>query len=401
MRWPDCEVVAAKDLSRSDAARSVEQWASSRRLYLDNLKVVLIAAIIAIHGILGYDGVLEVWSYADVREVTLTPVTSALVIVVVAPFGLFMISLLFLIAGLLTPGSLERKGPRQFAKDRLLRLGVPFIVYVLLVQPTLIYAMAHPLGAAPGSYWEEYLGAEQRLDTGPLWFVGVLLIFSLAYAVVVAVRPPPARIAPLELTPRHLVLVAAAVAPLSFLVRLVYPYGSESGFTDLNLWEWPACIALFSLGIIMARQGWLAVVPPDLVRWSRNTVLLTLPVMAGVLVLAGALDRGEDAMGGWNALALLFTLAETALAVFGPVWMLGVAQRLLDRPIPWGPQLSRSAYGAFMVQALFLIAIAVLLRPVPLPAEVKALLVAAGGVVTSYWFAWLLISRVPGVGRVL
>ena len=51
-------------------ARS-SKWASGRRLYLDNLKVVLIAAIIAIHGILGYDGFLEVWSYADVREVTL------------------------------------------------------------------------------------------------------------------------------------------------------------------------------------------------------------------------------------------------------------------------------------------------------------------------------------------
>jgi glucan biosynthesis protein C len=392
--------VAAKDLSRSDAARSVEQWASSRRLYLDNLKVVLIAAIIAIHGILGYDGVLEGWSYADVREVTLAPVTSALLIVVVAPFGLFMISLLFLVAGLLTPGSLDRKGPGRFARDRLLRLGVPFVVYVLLVQPTLMYAMAHPLGAAPGSYWEEYLGAEQRLDTGPLWFVGVLLIFSLAYAALVAVRRPAARVAPRELTPRDLVLVAAAVAPTSFLVRLVYPYGSES-FTDLNLWQWPACIALFSLGIAMARQGWLAVVPPRLVRWSRTAVLLTLPVMAAVLLLAGVLDRGGDAMGGANALALLFTFAETALAVFGPVWMLGVAQRLLDRPIPWGPQLSRSAYGAFMVQTLFLIAIALLLRPVPLPAELKALLVAAGGVVTSYWFAWLLINRVPGVGRVL
>lgn len=52
------------------------------------------------------------------------------------------------------------------------------------------------------------------------WFVGVLLIFSLAYAVLRAMRPE-ARPRSLEL--RHLVLLAAVVAPASFAVRLVYP----------------------------------------------------------------------------------------------------------------------------------------------------------------------------------
>lgn len=56
------------------------------------------------------------------------------------------------------------------------------MLYVLLVQPTLTYALEHAVGDAPGSFWAEYLGDERRLDTGPLWFVGVLLILSLGYA---------------------------------------------------------------------------------------------------------------------------------------------------------------------------------------------------------------------------
>ena len=63
--------------------------------------------------------------------------------------------------------------------------------------------------------------------------------------------------------------------------------------------------------------------------------------------------------------------------------------------------ISRSSYGAFMLQGLVLIGLAIALRPLPLPAEVKALIVAAGGVVGSFALAWLLISRVPGVRRVL
>jgi hypothetical protein len=34
----------------------LEKWAQHRELYLDNLKVILIAMIIAIHGVLGYVG---------------------------------------------------------------------------------------------------------------------------------------------------------------------------------------------------------------------------------------------------------------------------------------------------------------------------------------------------------
>jgi hypothetical protein len=39
---------------------------------VDNLKVILIAAVIAGHAVLGYTE-LDAWSYADMREVTLRP----------------------------------------------------------------------------------------------------------------------------------------------------------------------------------------------------------------------------------------------------------------------------------------------------------------------------------------
>ena len=50
-----------------------------RRVYLDNLKVLLIAGIIALHGLLGYSD-LDVWPYGLVRETTLAPVTSGIAI---------------------------------------------------------------------------------------------------------------------------------------------------------------------------------------------------------------------------------------------------------------------------------------------------------------------------------
>jgi glucan biosynthesis protein C len=250
--------------------------------WLGNLKVVLIVMIIAIHGVLSYAGLVEVWNYSEFREVTLHPVIEVVLFVLGAPFGFFLISLLFLVAGLLTPGSMRRKGVRRFVLDRLVRLGIPFLLFVFVLEPTLTYALEHPLGDAPGSFVEEYLGGGRKvLDTGPLWFVGVLLVFSLGYAAWVAVsgRDVPLAMSPITL-PRVFGLVAA-VAVASFLVRLVYPYGSEAGVTDGQFWEWPACLAAFGLGIVASREGWVDAVPerlwgradgsrsPDSPRWER------------------------------------------------------------------------------------------------------------------------------------
>jgi glucans biosynthesis protein C len=63
--------------------------------------------------------------------------------------------------------------------------------------------------------------------------------------------------------------------------------------------------------------------------------------------------------------------------------------------------ISRSAYGAFMLQGLVLIGLAIALRPLPLPAEVKALIVAGSGIAGSFALSWLLISRIPAVARIL
>jgi hypothetical protein len=181
---------------------------------------------------------------------------------------------------------------------------VPFAVFTFGLWPLLMYALYHPLGAAPGSYWEEFGDESGNLDTGPLWFVGVLLIFSLGYAAWVGLARPTFAVAgaarhaaasPLthDVTARRLLLVAGIVAATTFLVRLVFPFGSES-FTDLNAWEWPACIALFVLGIAASRQGWLTVVPDRLRRQCRLITLTAAAAMAAFGLLAAQLGVLEQ-----------------------------------------------------------------------------------------------------------
>jgi hypothetical protein len=362
---------------------------------------VLIAAIIAMHGIAGYAGTVEAWTYTELREATLSAPAEIALFVLALPFALFVIALLFLVSGLLSVPSIDRKGPGRFVRDRLVRLGIPFAVYVLVVQPAVVYALEHPLGYSPRSYWEEFLGEEHVLDTGPLWFVGVLLVYSLVFAGWVQVRGarPNSLVRPVGMG--SLAVAAGIVAPVSFAIRLVYPYGGDAGFTDLNLWQWPACIATFTVGVASARHGWTDGVPDRLIRACRTVTLVAAVAMAALLVTAGLAERVDDLMGGLNVLAATFAGLDAVLCLFGSVWLLSVAQRRLCHPLPLGPALARSAYGAFIVQTPILIGLALALRGIPLPADVKALLVAVGAVAASFAVAALLLSRIPRLDRVL
>jgi hypothetical protein len=380
----------------------------ARVAYLDNLKLLLVAVIIAGHGALAYGDLESAWPYQDVQEVKLGAVSNIALSAVVIPAALFAMGLFFLISGLLTPGSVSRKGPRIFARDRLVRLGLPLVVWTLLLWPAVIWA-AHLAAGERYSFWWQLTHQEPVLDTGPMWFVEVLLIYSLAYAAWRAVHRGPARgedsrtvsnRAPIS--GHTLVALAAGLSVATVLVRLVFPAASGQ-IGQSHLWQWPQLVVMFGLGIFAARRGWLDPVPD---RIRRGCGFAALGGVAAFGVLGGAMAASGvdgsalfDLRFHWAPLTL--AAIEGPLAVGASVWLLGVAQRRLNRPAgPRGRALARSAYGAFVLQGVVLVGLMIALRPVGVPAEIKALAVAGLGVVGSFGLAWLLVTRTP-LGRIL
>jgi hypothetical protein len=392
------------------ARRVVDQAAEPERLgYLDDLKVALVTAIIAGHAVIGYATVGS-WLYQDIQEATITPAAETLFAFVLVPPALFAMGLFFLIAGLLTPGSLDRKGPRRFVRDRLLRLGLPWASFALVLWPLLMFAMYRAIGAPVSSFRADL--AEPLLDTGPLWFLVVLLLYSLGYAAWWQLRtghrrapnrPGPAAGSgpPGTLRGRHLVAIAAGIATATFVVRLWFSIDSAQ-VANLKPWQWPQFLAMFGLGVISARRGWLAPVP-DRLRRGCGLAALTATLSFPLLILvADALGLPTDIdlfAGGWGWQAAVAAATEGVLAVTASLWLLGFAQRHAGRHGPLARGLARSAYGAFVVQGPVLVALALVLRPLVLPAEVKALAVAVAGVGVSFALAWLLVARTR-LGRV-
>ena len=52
---------------------------------------------------------------------------------------IFFMSLMFFLSGLFVWHSLQRKGAGKFVRDRLLRLGVPFVLAAALIAPLAYY----------------------------------------------------------------------------------------------------------------------------------------------------------------------------------------------------------------------------------------------------------------------
>jgi fucose 4-O-acetylase-like acetyltransferase len=381
------------------AARVESRPASAgvRLAYLDNLKTLLIAGIIVMHSVNSY-AEYGSWVYQDVREASLSPVAETLFVIVVSTGALFVMGLFFLISGLFTRDSLTRKGPERFVRDRLLRLGTPFAAYTLLIWPLLDYGVNEPFRHL-GSYWWWFVHSDPMFDNGPMWFVGVLLIFSLGYVAWAwrfSRRSAPSG----PLRGRHLVILALGIGAASFVVRLVFPMNTAQIF-NLHLWEWPQCLTAFLLGAAAARRGWLRPLPDRLYRRCGVATLLaalTLPLM---ILSSEPLGLTEEMyFGGWHLPALLTAMVEGVLAVSAPLWALGFGERHLNRDNALRRKLARSSYAAFMVQGPVLVALALLLRPIGLPGDVKALAVSVLGLSGSFALAWLLVSRTR-LGRIL
>jgi len=121
-----------------------------RRAYLDNRKVLLVVGVIVAHAVFAWTRV-DTWVLREppIREPLLS--TVELVAGVGALLGL---APFFLIAGELTPAwaSFARKGMRRFLADRVLRLGVPMVFFVVVLSPFVEYVDTDNVGWDRG-FW--------------------------------------------------------------------------------------------------------------------------------------------------------------------------------------------------------------------------------------------------------
>jgi glucan biosynthesis protein C len=177
--------------------------------YLDNLKVLLVVGVIAVHSAVtyGFDGTWYLESYDEMAG----GLVDALTVVIVIGW-LFGLGLFFLIAGRLSGPSLDGKGPRRFARERLIRLGAPVLAYTLVVSPALEYFDYRENEGGTGGFWSFFRDQIWHFGPGPTWFLEALLAFSLGYALLRGLRAPTRPPSQAPLRGRHVAGIVIAIA---------------------------------------------------------------------------------------------------------------------------------------------------------------------------------------------
>ena len=221
--------------------------------FIDNLRVFLTILVVLHHLMIIYAGSGS-FLYTEGRQDTITGVLGTWFCAVNQAYfmGFFL-----LISAYFVPGSYDRKGAGHFLKDRLIRLGIPLVIYSWIISP-LTWAVITYVTQGQILPWWEYLPGvkfESIIGAGPLWFVETLLIFTVVYVVWRRFFRPNPPVPPVKTGSRFpsskaIVLCAMLLAAVTFVIRLRVPMGWK--FEPLNL-QFPffvQYIALFVAGLI-------------------------------------------------------------------------------------------------------------------------------------------------------
>lgn len=317
----------------------------------------------------------------------------------------FFMPLLFFVSGLFVWTSLQRRGVLGFLYTRFLRLGLPFVVGLLVIIPVAFYptvlenGLVYGVSKGFGTFWLDYVKAGFN-PPGPFWFVWLLLAFDLLVAIWYAFLRRTGLKSTRTSSPLldNPLLFAAALIGLSFAaylpMRLAFAPGQWGGPGPFRLEVVRAFVYLlyFGMGIAVGARG-----------LAKSAFRSDGPLVTywWAWLLAGA--------GSYGALTWIYSSAPTSpwgkyvfLVEMGLV-ILGLTALFLKvfrKPIRILDSLSRNSYGMYLIHYLVIIWLQYAVLRTSMAVGWKFAIVFCGGIALC-WGATAALRRIPGVRKVI
>jgi glucan biosynthesis protein C len=384
---------------------------TSRLFFIDHLRAALVILVVLHHLALIYGGIPPFYYYEP-------PVNDPLAGLIALVFVLFnqawFMGAFFLLAGYFTPGSYDRKGPGSFLKDRVLRLGIPLILFIFVLSPISwigMWQMPASLGGITDPpTWQAY---PNLIGTGPLWFVAMLLIFSFGYAA--WRRLTRNRISSSmsdSSVPSYLSvgIFVLALALVSYLVRIIVPLGKS-----VNLFVYflsfptiaylPQYLSFFVLGTVASRHDWFRTLPRSMGKVGFVAALVATVTLfsIGFLSFLKAIENASQQIppfgyGTWQS--AVYTLWDSIFAVGMCLGLIPLFRRFFNGQGRFDRFLSQHSYAVYVIHIPIVVLLAVALKGIELAALLKFGMMAVIVVPTCFAVAYI-VRKIPGVSRVL
>jgi glucans biosynthesis protein C len=373
-----------------------------RLLYIDNLRWVMIMLVVSMHAAVTYSH-LGSWYYMEGHPVSVAE--SGIFATYQVTLQSFFMGFLFFIAGYFVPKAYDTKGPARFLRDRAVRLGIPLLVFMFILQPVSVYCISlfHGENVYPGGFaagYLRYLSKGYWLGgTGPLWFCEALLIFCIGYVLFRTFRPG-ARTAGLP-GKRTVWFFILAITVSTFLVRFPWPNGTS--FYNLQFCYFSQYVLYFSAGTLAFRGDWVSRFSvADGRYWGRVALIGGLLCWVALLAFGGAFQGNLKAYQGglhWQSLGMSFweSMTGTAISMFLLVWFRerfntqGRAARFF----------SANAFAVYVFHTPILIALSRWISPVPTPLLLKFAGLTLLSIVVAYALSAAIFRKIPLLRSIL
>ena len=380
---------------------TILQISSNKRvLFFDQIRALMIALVIAIHVVpLAFTS-----GWIGVRVPT-TGSPDAFFGVAGGFFAYFcntfFMCMLFLISGYFVPRSVHKKGIARYLNDRLLRIGVPFLVGLLLINnASVLLGRLSPSSPLAELSWNTL----PFNSIGALWFLVVLFVFDLLYCTWVSLRGNRFTVDNSVSTPQMRSWIISAVVLGILEVAMLNQkdlWGALSrsqlnglGAQGMHIFTYAF---LFFLGCKASFHQWLERLDSHLVvRWFRFSLALALCFLAIALVLTfnGSMSSQYD------KLVLLGALLNPFIGWGIIAYLLLWFQHNEHRCGQWLATAGVDSFGAYVIHSLVLVIVLTTIGFIGLNHWLVALATSALGISISFGISHQL-RRIPFVARVI
>ena len=371
-----------------------------RSLYLDQIKAVIVALVIALHVPMAFGDM----SWIGVR----IPVEG-----LVGPFftgffgwygyaiNSFIMPMMFLISGYFVPRSVHKKGILQYLQGRLQRLGIPLMTGMLLVNNSSIWLARQ----SPGSPFAGQAFNDLPFNTVfVLWFLVVLLAFDLLYCSWVWLRGNRYAVDTTVSIPamRSWLISAIALGILEVVMAMQTNLWSALSRSPLNALaiQGPHVFTyafLFFLGCKASFHQWFERLDTYLVmKWIRLSLFLLLSVLG----LSMALSFNANLIDKPAKIVLLVYFLYPFIGWGVMSYLIMWFQRNGDRFGKWLAIAGINSYGAYIIHSLVLVVVLMAVGFIGINPWLIAMISTLFSILISFGLAGQL-RRVPAVAKIL
>lgn len=381
---------------------------SNRNLWIDYLRTAITVLVVAHHSSLAYTTFARFDQEAYINSTHAVVDTKRWIgLDIFENFNdVFFMSLMFFIGGLFLMRSIQKKGRHTFLKDRFNRLFVPFLFLGTLFM-LIAYFPSYYIGHRNTdliAYISDFFGKE-NWPVGPPWFIWVLFVFNLLFAMLSAhfkrlSDSVGERLSVIKNKPFSFFIILFGITwilyvPMAYLVGAGYWTGI--GPFDFQLSRILLYMGYFTLGILIGQTDFtneLFSTKSAIVKKWWLWLVLSLVVYSTLTIVSEPLRHlvEEKTIKEFDAWMIYFVVY-TASCTLSCIAFITVFRKLIQKENYWWNSLSENAYLIYLIHFIFVIWSQFLLLNSDIPAFIEFSVTFLVSLSLS-WMASILLRKI-------